>query len=111
MAGVIQSTKELFNIANCKHEKLTESKIGKLSSLPPWVSRNTEGNPSRPRRFRSARKSITEANISSWVTERNKEDDDGNPSQPKRFRANRKSMDEEDGFRPYKHPPPSPGKQ
>ena len=39
-----------------------------------------------------------------------KAEDDGNPSKPKRFRATRKSMDEEEGFRPYKPPLPSPGK-
>ena len=39
-----------------------------------------------------------------------KAEDDGNPSRPKRFRAARKSMEEEEGFRPYKPPPPSPGR-
>lgn len=39
-----------------------------------------------------------------------KAEDDGNSEKPKRFRAARKSMDEEEGFRPYKPPPPSPGR-
>ena len=79
MTGVIQYTEELFNTAACKHEKLTEPKL--VSPLPRLSPRGHV----------------------------RKAEDDGNPSKPKRFRAARKSMDEEEGFRPYKPPLPSPG--
>ena len=81
MTGVIQYTEELFNTAACKHEKLTEVKF--VSPLPRLSPRGHV----------------------------RKAEDDGNPSKPKRFRAARKSMDEEEGFRPYKPPLPSPGER
>ena len=64
MAGVIQYTEELFNTAACKHEKLTEPKL--VSPLPRLSPRGhvrkaeDDGNPSKPKRFRAARKSMDE---------------------------------------------------
>ena len=84
MTGVIQYTEELFNTNSCKHEKVTETKL-----ISPLLGKFPNLSPRGEVR---------------------KAEDDGNPSRPKRFRAARKSMEEEEGFRPYKPPPPSPGR-
>jgi len=68
MTGVIQYTEELFNTASCKHEKLTVKKfisplLGNMPRLSPRGKvrkAEDDGNPSRPKRFRAARKSMDE---------------------------------------------------
>ena len=64
MTGVIQYTEELFNTASCKHEKVTKTKfVPPLPSLSPRGQvrkAEDDGNPSRPKRFRAARKSMDE---------------------------------------------------
>lgn len=87
MAGVVTSIQDLFNMAGCDHEE--DSETVSVPQVPAPLSRVMDiGSPRGKRR---------------------KAEDDGNPMKPKRFRAARKSMDEEEGFRPYKPPPPSPG--
>ena len=85
MTGVVTSVQDLFNIAGCDHEQEDKTE----PQVPAPLARVVD--------IRSPR------------GKRRKAEDDGNPTKPKRFRAARKSMDEEEGFRPYKPPPPSPG--
>lgn len=82
LEGVVKYINELFNVDTCKHEKPQTTKADLLSTQSIVESFGKRGQ---------IRKAV----------------DDGNEKVPKRFRAGRKSMDEEEGFRPFKAPPPA----
>lgn len=87
MAGVLSSVEDLLNLAKCDHDHEAAGAETKPTPVGPLARVVDLGWPRGKRR---------------------KAEDDGNSEKPKRFRAARKSMDEEEGFRPYKPPPPSP---
>ena len=82
LEGVVKYVNELFNVDACKHEKPKTSKADLLKTQSIVASFSKRGQV-------------------------RKAEDDGNEKVPKRFRAGRKSMDEEEGFRPFKTPPPA----
>ena len=78
LEGVEKYINDLFNVTGCEHEE-----------------------PKSPQAELLKTRSIVE-NFG-----KRKATDDGNEKVSKRFRLNRKSMDGEDGFRPFKSPPPA----
>ena len=92
MTGVVTSVQELFNLSTCDHAPDHTPPL--VTMVPAPLTRVAD----------------ISINSSTRGKVRKAEDDGVNPKKSKRFRAARKSMDEEEGFRPYKPPPPTPGK-